>query len=138
MLDSPSPGPCVGLEVTSTALEQNTSFPVAVAVDAGPQLVSGTIMQVHVCGPQPLLLLTPPLLSWLGFYEGYLSGECDAALGELIPVPCAFCMPSLPGVDSLYFAFSLGVFLLFYSPTCQTWLWSRGGVSCWKVKVLCC
>ena len=36
----------MGLEGTSKALEQSSSFPIAVAVDAGPQLVPGAIAQV--------------------------------------------------------------------------------------------
>ncbi|XP_010134231.1 PREDICTED: cyclic AMP-responsive element-binding protein 3-like protein 3-B, partial [Buceros rhinoceros silvestris] len=41
-------GPYLGLEGTSTALEQNASFPFAVAVDAGPQLVPGAIVQSNL------------------------------------------------------------------------------------------
>ncbi|XP_074022966.1 cyclic AMP-responsive element-binding protein 3 [Numenius arquata] len=43
-----------GLEGTSKALEESSSFPVAVAVDAGPQLVPGAIVQSNF----PELVLT--------------------------------------------------------------------------------
>ncbi|KAM6110104.1 cyclic AMP-responsive element-binding protein 3 [Phoenicopterus ruber ruber] len=47
-------GTWMGLEGTSEALEQSSGFPIAVAVDAGPQLVPGAIVQSNF----PELVLT--------------------------------------------------------------------------------
>ena len=41
----------MGLEGTSKALEQSSSFPIAVAVYAGPQLVPGATVQVLTAMP---------------------------------------------------------------------------------------
>lgn len=48
----------------------------------------------YVCVPQPLLLVVSPLLFWPGSCGG--GGKHDGALGELVLILCAFCMPSLP------------------------------------------
>ena len=67
------------LEGTNETLQESCSFPVTVAVDAGPQLMPGAPLQVlsvvpqEVCTPgQCLLLLTSPFLSGHGYSRNAL------------------------------------------------------------------
>lgn len=73
-LSFPSPETWMGLEGTSKALEESFTFPIAIAVDAGPQLVPGAIVQVlaAMCVCVPAFAsgqMSPSLLAWL--LQGY-------------------------------------------------------------------
>lgn len=88
----------MGLEGTSKALEERTSSPIAVAVEDESQLVPGTIVQVLTPMPVDPSLCFCSHLSFssdLAPVRGISEGKHDSALGELIPVLCVCCMPSL-------------------------------------------
>lgn len=88
----------MGLESTSEALEQSTSFPVAVAVEDEPQLVPGAIVQVLTPMPvDPSLCFSHfSFSSDLAPVRGISERKHDINLEELIPVLCVCYVPLLP------------------------------------------
>lgn len=80
------------LEGTNETLEQDCSFPITVAVDAGPQHIPGASMQVLSLVPQEMctyghsVCFCSHLPFWARPLEECFKGDSGAALGEQILV----------------------------------------------------